>query len=279
MSEIEIGKINSLKVVKEVDFGMYLDGGEHGEILIPQKYIPKGVKIDDFIDVIVYTDTEDRLIATTEKPLAQVGDFAYLRVVAVNTVGAFLDWGLLKDLFVPYREQKSRMEEGRKYVVYIYLDDESQRQVGSSKLEKFTGNIIPEYQEGDEVDLLIVNKTDIGYKVVIDNLHIGLIYENEVFRKLKVGEITKGYIKKMRADEKIDISLQKSGYQNIGEVAEKVLRILKENNGKMTVCDKSSPELISKYFQISKKAFKKAIGTLYKQKLILISKDEIKLAE
>ena len=274
---VEIGRTNSLRIVKEVDFGLYLDGGEHGEILLPKRYVPENYKIDEVIDVFVYLDSEDRIITTTEKPFTEVDEFAYLEVVAVNSVGAFLDWGLMKDLFVPFREQKVSVSRGEWHVVFVYFDDESQRIATSTRLDKFTGDVIPEYLEGEEVDLLIVRKTDLGYQAVVDDLHLGLIYENEVFRELQIGERTKGFIKKMREDDKIDISLQKLGFWNIGGVAENIMNILQENGGTMPVSDKSSPEIISKHFQISKKSFKKAIGTLYKKKLISISKTEIKI--
>lgn len=275
---IQIGKYNTLRVVKEVDFGLYLDGGEeHGEILLPTRYVPEGVQPEDELEVFIYLDSEDRVIATTEKPYAVVGDFAYLEVKEVTKVGAFLDWGLMKDLLVPFREQKMKMEEGRKYPVYIYLDDESQRIVATAKLEPVLDNLIPDYEPGQEVELFVTEKTDLGYKVVINGLHSGLIYENELFQTLRIGDRTKGYIKKVRDDDKIDVSLYKAGYEKMDEMSEKVLNLLKERGGYLAVSDKSPADLIYKIFSMSKKNFKKAIGALYKQRIITIEKEGIRL--
>ncbi|WP_289053917.1 CvfB family protein [Carboxylicivirga marina] len=273
-----IGKYNTLKVVKEVEFGLYLDGGEDfGEILLPIRYVPPGLKPDDEIEVFIYLDSEDRVIATTEEPYAIVGEFAYLETVSVNKTGAFLDWGLMKDLLVPYREQAERMKEGEKYVVYIYLDDESRRIVATSKLNSVLDNLMPEYEEGQEVDLMVIAKTDLGYKVAVDSLHSGMLYHNELFKPIKIGDTFKGYIKKLREDDKLDISLEKPGYEKIDGLAGEILEILKSKGGQMDVSDKSPAELIYKVFGTSKKNFKKAIGTLYKQRIIEINKDNIKL--
>ncbi len=274
----ELGKYNELRVVKELDFGLYLDGSELGEILLPIRQVAPNTKPDDIIEVFLYKDSEDRLIATTREPFAIVEEFAVLRVVEVNKTGAWLDWGLDKHLLVPFREQKQDMEEGKSYLVYIYLDIESQRLAASSKLDKFLDNIPPEYEVGQEVDLLISNKSDIGYTAVINNLHSGLIYENEVFQKIKRGQKLKGYIKKLRDDDKIDLILQKPGFKKIDNISQLILNKLKSEGGFLHVTDKSSPDEIKRLFEISKKNFKKAIGTLYKQRLILIEADGIKIA-
>lgn len=280
MQMVEIGKYNTLNVVKEVDFGIYLDGGEEfGEILMPTRYVPKDVKPDDEIEVFIYLDSEDRIIATNEKPVVTVGEFAYLKVVSLTTVGAFLDWGLPKDILLPYREQKMDVEDDQWVLVYVYLDAESKRLVASSKVDKFLDNVPPEYQEGDEVDILVCAQTDIGFKAIINNTHWGVIYKNEVFKKLKKGEHRKAYIKKVRDDEKIDLSLQKIGYSEVvDENSELVLNYLKKNGGKMDINDKSSAEEISEAFGISKKSFKRTIGKLYKNKQIILTANGVTLS-
>lgn len=275
----EIGKYNTLKVVKTVDFGVYLDGGGQGEILLPTRYVPENTDVDDELEVFIYLDSEDRIIATTEEPYATVNEFAFLEAKAITSVGAFLDWGLPKDLFVPFREQKTKMEEGESYVVYIYFDLESRRIAASSKLEKFVDNIPVEYEEEQKVELLIANKTDLGFRAIIEDAHWGMLYANEVFTPLSPGQRIFGYIKKIREDEKIDLSLYKPGYQQIDDTSETLLNYLKNNNGKIPLTDKSSPEEISNLFGISKKNFKKAVGNLYKRKLILIEEEGITLAQ
>jgi len=273
-----IGKYNTLKVVKELDFGVYLDGGEDfGEILLPIRYVPPGLKSGDDIEVFIYLDSEDRVIATTEEPYALVGELAYLKVISVNKTGAFLDWGLMKDLLVPYREQAERMKEGEHYVVYVYLDDESRRIVATSKLNSALDNLMPEYEEGEQVSLLVIGKTDLGYKVAVNNLHTGMLYHNELFKPIKIGDQCEGFIKKIREDDKLDITLEKPGYEKIGGLAADIMNMLKEKGGQMAVSDKSPAELIYKLFGTSKKNFKKAIGTLYKQRLISIDKEGIRL--
>ena len=274
---IKIGDYNTLRVVKEVDFGIYLDGGEEGEILMPEKYVPEGTKPDDEIEVFIYSDSEDRLIATKETPLAKVNEFACLKVKAVNKFGAFLDWGILKDLLVPFREQKADMIEGYSYVVFIYLDEKTNRLAASAKLNKFLSSEIPPYQENDEVQILIESKTDIGYKAIIENKFGGLLYENEVFKTLRKGDKLNAFIKKIRDDGKIDLALQKSGYEQIDGISENILKILKGNSGFVAANDKSSPEMIKSLFGISKKSFKKAVGSLYKQRLISFKDDGIVL--
>jgi predicted RNA-binding protein (virulence factor B family) len=276
---MEIGKMNKLRVVKEVDFGVYLDGGGFGEILMPKRYVPGGTKPDDIVDVFIYFDSEDRIIATTEKPYAMVGEFACLRAVSVNRVGAFLDWGLMKDLLVPFNEQNKKMEEGNSYVVYIYLDDETNRIAATAKIEEFLDSEPHEYKEGDEVDLMIYSKSDLGYKAIINNYHSGIIYSNEVFRNIKIGERTKGYIKKPRPDGKIDLMLEKPGYKKVDDISTRILDRLKEHNGFIALGDKSPAEDIYNMFGVSKKAYKMAVGGLYKARLITIESDGIKLVK
>lgn len=275
----KIGKTNNLQVLKELDFGVYLDGEELGEILLPRRYVPENCKIDDIVEVFIYRDSEDRLIATTEKPYALVGDFAFLKAINVNSIGAFLDWGLMKDLFVPFMEQQQKMKEGNSYLVYVYLDDESNRIAASSRLDKFINKTPADYIENQEVDLIICNKTDIGYKVIINDLHWGILYKNEVFQTLKEGQKIKGFIENIREDKKIDVYLQKSGYEKVEPLAKKIIKKIKENNSFLSVTDKTSPEIIYKMFGVSKKTFKKAIGALYKKRIIDFKDNGIKLIE
>jgi hypothetical protein len=273
----EIGKINHLYVVKEVDFGIYLDGGDLGEILMPKRYVPEGTQPEDTIDAFIYLDSEDRLVATTEKPLAMVEEFALLEVVAVTPVGAFLNWGLPKDLFVPFREQRQPMEEGRKYLVYVYVDTNTKRIAASSKIENFLDNIPVDYDIDEEVDLIIVNESDLGYNAIIDNSHLGIIFKNEVFQPLNPGDKIQGYIKKIRTDGKIDLCLVKSGYEKISEFADRIIAELQKHEGYLPLTDKSSPEEIYKTFKFSKKNFKAAIGTLYKKRIIALEENGIRL--
>ncbi|GAF03890.1 CvfB family protein [Saccharicrinis fermentans] len=274
----EIGKYNVLRVVKDLDFGLYLDGGEDlGEILLPRRYVPVNCSVDDELEVFIYLDSEDRLIATTEMPEATVGEFAFLEAVSVGKVGAFLDWGLPKDLLVPFREQKMDMEKGKKYVVYIYLDDESRRIAASSKIEKFLDNLPPEYAEGQEVDLMIFHQSELGYKAIVNGTHTGMLYDNEVFRNLKRGDKMKGFIKKVREDDKIDLVLEKPGYGKVDGIAQSLLSRLEKANGFMDMTDKSPADEINRRLGISKKNFKKAVGALYKQKMIAIEEDGIRL--
>lgn len=273
----DIGKINNLKVVKEVDFGVYLDGGDHGEILLPKRYVPADYRIGDILSVFIYLDSEDRFIATTEKPYAVVGDFALLKVVAVESVGTFLDWGLPKDLLVPYSEQSSIMEKGKSYIVRIYVDENSNRIAATTRLDRYLDNNIGNYQAGQEVGLFICNQTELGYKAIINNSHWGMLYSNEVFQSLQRGQKIKGYIKKVRNDNKIDLCLQKPGYEKVDEITERILTVLKKQGGFLPVTDKSSPEIISKLFGVSKKTYKKAIGAIYRKRLITIGCDGIRL--
>ena len=273
----EIGKFNTLNIIRETDNGVYLDGGDHGEILMPRKYVSEEMKEQGTAEVFVYTDSEDRLVATTEKPLATVGEFARLEVKATAKFGAFLDWGLAKDLLVPFSEQRTKMQEGNSYWVYVYLDLLTNRVVASAKLHKFLDNTPPEYVKGQEVSLIITEETDLGIKAIVNLEHTGILYKNQVFRKLEIGSQTKGYIAKVRNDEKIDLLLEEPGYEKVDSISQKILAELEANNGFMAVSDKSSPEMIKAMFGISKKNFKKAIGGLYKKRLISFVSDGIKL--
>ncbi|WP_102408294.1 S1 RNA-binding domain-containing protein [Parabacteroides bouchesdurhonensis] len=276
---VEIGKYNTLKIVKDLDFGVYLDGGNGLEILLPARYVPKNVKPGDDVEVFIYHDNEGRIIATTAKPFAIVGEFKYMEVKSVNNTGAFLNWGIMKDLLVPFKEQKMPMQEGKWYLVYVRLDHVTGRIMASARIEKFLNNTPPLYEYNQEVDLLIADETDIGYKVIINNLHGGLVYHNEVFRRLEKGEHLKGYIKEVRDDEKIDVSLRPLGYKKVEGITDVILEALKVQGGYIPVHDKSDPDVIYSLFRCSKKAFKQAIGALYKQHLITLEKDGIRLKE
>ncbi len=276
---LEIGKLNNLRIVKKVDFGIYLDGGVDGEILMPKRYVPENCEIDDEIEVFIYRDSEDRLIATSETPKACVGEFAFLEVAAVTTVGAFLDWGLPKDILVPYSEQAHQMEKGRSYVVYIYLDKESKRIIASSKIHKFLNNIPPQFDVNQEVDVMIIGKTDIAYQAIINHTYTGVLYKNEVFKDIKQGQKLRAFIKKVRDDEKIDLSLEKQGFENKDAISEKILECLKDNQGFLSLNDKSAPEEIYSILQMSKRNFKQAIGNLYKKRLVVIENNGIRLVD
>ena len=274
---LKLGKINTMKVLRKVDFGMYLEGGPTGDILLPKRYIPKGTKIGDELDVFIYLDQDERPIATTQKPLAMVGDFAYLRVAWTNEHGAFLDWGLMKDVFCPFREQKMRMEKDRSYIVHIHLDEDSYRIVASAKIEHFLSREAPDYKQGDKVDILVWQKTDLGFKVIIDNKFQGLIYNDQVFRNLHTGDRAKAYISAIRPDGKIDVALQKEGREQTLDFAERLYEYLFKHDGYCPYTDKSAAEDIYAEFNVSKKVFKKAVGDLYKRRLITLAPDGIEL--
>ena len=276
---IELGKFNQLEVVKQVDFGMYLDGGEEGEILLPTRYVPEDCKVGDWLNVFLYLDNEERLIATTLTPLVQVGEFACLEVSWVNQFGAFLNWGLMKDLFVPFSEQKMKMQVGRKYVIHAHLDDESYRIVASAKVERYLSKDRPEYASGDEVNILIWQKTDLGFKAIIDNKYSGLLYENEIFSTLQTGMEMKAFVKQVREDGKVDLILQKPGFEKIDDFSKTLLNYIRENDGRIRLNDKSPAEDIYATFGVSKKTFKKGVGDLYKKHLITLHEDGITLAD
>ena len=274
---LQIGNYNTLRITKLVSFGVYLDGGDGKEILLPTRYVPKGAKVDDEVQVFIYHDNEGRLIATTLHPKAVVGEFAFMRVKSVNSTGAFLDWGLMKDLLVPFKEQKMAMREGKWHLVYVHLDHLTGRIVASARVEKFLGNVPPEYESNQEVDLLVADDTEIGYKVIVNDLHWGMIYHNQVFQRLEKGERLKGYVKGVREDDKLDISLQPLGYQKVDGISQRILEALQMKDGYLPVHDKSDPEEIYSLFRCSKKAFKQAIGSLYKQHRIRMEADGIRL--
>ena len=275
---IELGKFNQLEVVKEVDFGVYLDGGEEGEILLPARYVPENCKIGDFLNVFLYLDMDERLIATTLTPLVQVGQFACLEVSWVNQYGAFLNWGLMKDLFVPFREQKMKMQVGKKYVVHAHLDDESYRIVASAKVDRYLSKEAAPYEAGDEVDILIWQKTDLGFKAIIENKYSGLLYDSEIFQSLHTGDRVKAFIKQIREDGKIDLILQKPGFEKVDDFSKTLLQYIKDNGGRIALNDKSPADEIYSTFGVSKKTFKKGVGDLYKKHLILLQGDGIVLA-
>lgn len=275
---MQLGKKNILKVLRKVDFGYYLDAEEYDSVLLPKRYAPENLQENDEIEVFIYLDSEDRIIATTETPLAEVGECAYLKAKEVNKYGAYLDWGLPKDLFVPYREQKMRMSAGKQYWVYLYIDQDTDRIAASAKIDKFLDRYNPPYSEGDEVSIQIHSKTDLGTKVIVDNLYWGIIYNNETFANLTIGETRIAYIKKIREDLKIDISLSKSGYQNkISDIETNILNALEAHNGFLPLHDKSSSDDIKEQLSMSKKSFKMAIGGLYKAGKISIEENGIRL--
>lgn len=276
---IELGKFNQLKVVKFVDFGLYLDGGDDGEILLPLRYVPEGVKEGDELNVFLYLDNEERLVATTQTPLVQVGEFAFLEVNWVNKYGAFLNWGLMKDLFVPFREQKMRMIQGKSYIVYCYQDKESYRLMASAKVNKFLSNEMPPYQEGQEVDILIWQKTDLGFKAIVENKFAALLYNSEIFQPLHTGMRLKAFVKQVREDGKIDLILQQAGPRKVDDFAETLLKYIRDHNGFTSFNDKSDAEEIYETFGVSKKTFKKAVGELYKMRLIILQPDGIRLKD
>ncbi|MFW3165772.1 S1-like domain-containing RNA-binding protein [Pseudomonas syringae pv. syringae] len=274
-----IGRYNSLQIVKHTNFGLYLDGGQDGEILLPNRYIPKDVPTEDedWLNVFVYLDSEDKLLATTEKPKVQVGEFASLKVVEVNSIGVFLDWGLPKDLLLPYSEEKRTLQAGDYCVVHVYLDKHTRRITATARLDRYLDKIPANYSVGQEVDLLVAEATDMGFKAIINNKHWGLIHKNEVFKFMRAGKQEKGYIKEIRSDGNISLSLQPVGAEAASSLNSKILAKLRENDGTLPVSDKSDPQVISGLFGVSKGNFKKAIGALYKQGQIVIHADRIEL--
>ena len=272
-----IGRYNSLQVVKHTDFGLYLDGGADGEILLPKRYIPKDTpsEVEDWLNVFIYLDSDDKLIATTEKPKVQVGEFASLKVLEINSIGIFLDWGLSKDLLLPYSEEKRSLEAGQYCVVHVYLDKHTRRITATARLDRYLDVRPAAYQVGQAVDLLVAEATDMGFKAIINNQHWGLIHKNEVFKFLRSGMREKGFIKELRADGKISLSLQPVGQEAANSLHAKILQQLQANGGTLAVSDKSPPEVISGLFGVSKGNFKKAIGALYKQGQIVIHADRI----
>ena len=272
-----IGRYNSLQIVKHTSFGLYLDGGPDGEILLPNRYIPKDTptEVDDWLNVFVYLDSDDKLIATTEKSKVQVGEFASLKVVQINRIGLFLDWGLPKDLLLPHSEEKRPLQEGDYCVVYVYLDKHTRRITATARLDRYLDKTPPRYQVGEAVDLLVVERTDLGHKAIINGQHWGLIHKNEAFKFLRGGMREKGYIRELRADGKISLSLQPLGSEAVDSLQALIMQKLQENQGSLPVSDKTPAEEIAQLFGVSKGNFKKAIGGLYKQGRILIHPDRI----
>ncbi len=296
---LKLGDYNTLKIVKRVDFGLYLDGGDEGEVLLPKRYTTPQMQLGDDITVFIYLDQDEKVVATTEQPLAKVGEFAYLEVAWINQYGAFLKWGLMKDLFCPFREQKQRMVQGKSYIVYVKEDEESHRLMATAKVDKFLcpknestsknahspeeeqpveeDHPIKQFKHGDAVDCLIWQKTDLGFKTIINNKYQGQLYDNQIFQPLHTGDRLTAYIDHIRQDEKIDLTLQPTGRQHTLDFAEVLLRYLYENDGFCNLSDKSPSELIADRFKVSKKAYKKAVGDLYRRRLITISEDGIRL--
>ena len=275
---LKLGRHNLLRVIKETSIGVFLDGGSHGNILLPKRYVPQDCKVESWLKVFIYLDSEDRLIATTSLPKVKVGECASLKVVAVNRFGAFLDWGLPKDLLVPRREQTYLMQEGRSYVVYVYVDDKTDTIVASSRLELFLNEFGGDFTPQQAVDLLIYDRSDIGFKAVIDGTHLGLLYANEVFQPLQIGDRVQGYIKSVRPDRRIDLSLQLPNTVVQDALTQQIIAHLRANGGQSAFSDKSAPEDIYREFQVSKAHFKRAIGLLYKQRVILLDKTGMRLA-
>ena len=277
METIRLGDYNRLRVVKEVDFGVYLDGFDEGEILLPTRYVPKGLKPGDELEVFIYLDQDERLIATTERPLVKVGEFACLEVSWVNQYGAFLNWGLMKDLFCPFSEQKKKMELGSYHMVHVHIDEESYRIVASARIERYLSKETADYYHNEAVDLLVWQKTEMGYKVIINNEHQGLVYSNQVFRPIHIGEKIKGYIGQVRPDGKIDVMLQPSGRQQTIDFADTLTDYLISHGGKCPYGDKTDPETIKEVFGVSKKTFKRAVGDLYRKRFIIIDDEGLHL--
>lgn len=281
-SSIQLGRMNQLTVLKQVDFGFYLDGGDvHGEILLPNGEIRPDidVRINAQLPVFLYLDTEERLIATTRPVLAQVGDFAYLEVAWVNNFGAFLSWGPMKDLFVPFREQKMKMQKGQRYIVHVHLDEESYRIMASAKVDRYLSPERPPYHVGDEVEILVWQKTDLGFKTIVDNQFSGQLYDDQIFRMLHTGDRLKAYVNQVRPDGKIDLLLQRPGQDAVTDFSQTLLNHLHTNGGRTPLGDKSPAEEIYAVFGVSKKVFKKAVGDLYKRHLIQILPNGLELSD
>jgi len=276
---LELGRLNTLEVVKRVDFGIYLDGDDFGEILLPQRYVPANADVGDELEVFVYLDSEDQPIATTETPKIMVGEAAVMTVKDVNQYGAFLDWGLSKDLFVPFNEQHQRMEKGRSYVVFAYVDDVTERIAASSKVDRFLADSSPYFKVEQPVDLIICGRTDLGFKAIVDGKVLGLIFKSDAIRPLRYGMQLQGFVKNVRPDNKLDICLQLTNKAALDGLSQQVLDHIKQQGGRITLTDKSSPDEISATFGVSKSSYKKALGKLYKQRLIVIKPDHVILAD
>ena len=276
---LQIGRKHTLEVYKFVDFGVYLDGEQYGPILLPKRYVPAEIEEGSEIEVFIYLDSEDRLVATTETPKVQVGEFAYLQVKDTSDFGAFLDWGLQKDLFVPFRQQKQSMTVGNFYWIYCSLDEKTQRIVASAKIDKFLHECNPEFAEGSEVSIQIHSKTDLGYKAIIENNCWGLLFANEVFGTLTIGCVRKAFVKTVREDGKIDLSLQRIGFVRFDDAQQKILDALKAHTGFLPLHDKSDAAEIQAQLGMSKKTFKSSVGMLFKAHVIIIKDNGIELCE
>ena len=274
---IELGRFNTLKILRDTDPGLFLGDDEDNEVLLPNRYVPTDFEIDDVLNVFVYLDNEERLVAVTDTPYIQKGEFALLRCNAVNEYGAFLDWGMVKELFCPFKEQAYKMKKGGWYLVYCYLDETSERLVASSKTNRFLDNKELTVEPFEEVDLIVSHPSDLGMNVIINKRHLGLIFKDDIFKDLSIGDKLKGIVKKIRPSNKIDISLSQIGYRNIEPSAQSLLDFINDNNGFLDITDKSSPEVIREVVQMSKKTFKKALGTLYKKRLVRLETDGIYL--
>jgi len=278
INNVDIGRFNSLEVLKKVDFGIYLDGGDGIEILMPRRYVPEGVEIGQMLDAFIYRDSEDRLIATTTKPLLQVGECAYLKVQAVNHIGAFLDWGLPKDLLVPFNQMATPLKEGDSCVVTAYVDKKTGRIAASTRLSLFLKETGTGFHIGQQVVLLIVSRSDLGVKAVINGTHLGLIFHAEIKQDLRIGEKLTGFIKRVRTeDQRIDLALDASRALTRQDLHGEIIRFLKEHDGVMSITDKSPPETIMNQFGASKAAFKRALGALYKDKVVSLSAEQVTL--
>jgi len=278
MDQIQVGNYNSLKVSRKVEFGFYLDDGGEG-ILLPKRFAPDRLNIGDELTVFVYHDSENRLIATTQKAKAVVGDIIKLKVVSVTNQGAFLDWGLMKDLFVPVSKQIAGMRLGGEYLVLLYIDEMTGRVAATEKVEALMRNEVLTVKEMDLVDLLVYRNSEIGYVMIVNKKHIGILHSNEVFQELNIGDKVKGFVKKIRPDNKIDLVLGKPGFDKVEDESAKILRLLKENNGYLPYHDKSEPEAIYSFFGMSKKTFKMTTGALYKLQKIKFTQTGIQLME
>lgn len=276
---IQIGKTNKLKILRNTSVGMYLGDDDNNVVLLPNKYVESDFEIGDEIEVFIYNDSEDRVIATRLKPYVEINQFAYLNVSEVTKFGAFLDWGLEKDLFVPFKEQKHKMFEGYSYVVYVYLDELTNRIVASSKVNKFISNEVLTISQGDEVDLLVYNETAMGFTCIINSKHKGLIYHNDIYQDVRVGDQLKGYVKLIREGNLIDLSLQKIGFKHVLSSTDLILEYLREHDGYLELTDKSSPDLIERRFNMSKATFKKSLGILYRQRQVTLHEDGVRLVK
>jgi predicted RNA-binding protein (virulence factor B family) len=275
---MELGVVNKLNIARHTDYGFFLEDSEQEEVLLPNAYVTNDMKVGDDIEVFIYKDSEDRIVATTETPKIKLDQFAFLKVVGVSQYGVFMDWGLPKDLMVPYAEQTKEMEEGTTHLVFLTIDEQTDRLIGSAKVNDFLFFDDIKLEVNQEVDLVLYDVTDLGVMCIVDNLYRGMIFHSDIHRDIRVGEELRGFVKQIREDGKIDISLTPIGYKaSVDPHSQLILDKLNENNGFLAMNDKSDPELINKEFGISKKAFKRAIGNLYKQKLILLENDGIVL--